>query len=93
MTDWITEEWEQFIEFPNTDDKSSVSSGSALLFAKHVVAMEREAAAKIADNQADDLASRMQDADWREEVTGSQVVNGYRMISKLIRARRKDRAT
>lgn len=49
---------------------------------------EREACALVADAMAGDLADRMTDADWKEDITGDQVVNGYRMIGKLIRNRK-----
>lgn len=52
------------------------------------VKAEREACALVADAMAGDLADRMTDADWKEDITGEQVVNGYRMIGKLIRNRK-----
>jgi Trk K+ transport system NAD-binding subunit len=81
----IQAEWDKFIEYPPGSDKQEVRTVSALLFAEHMVEMEREACAKQADASADDLTERMKDADWKENITGEQVVNGYRMIGKLIR--------
>ena len=56
-----------------------------------LVMAERETCAKIADDMAVDLIERGVDAidhgDKIEEITPQQVVNGYRMIGKLIRAR------
>lgn len=47
---------------------------------------ERRACAKIADDMADDLMERHAEG-FHEKITTQQVVNGYRMIAKIIRAR------
>lgn len=67
---------------PNTYSDDDVDELVAL-----ARATEREACAAIADQWADDLVDRMAAPDWKEDVTGEQVVNGYRMISRVIRSR------
>lgn len=47
---------------------------------------EREACAEIADDMADDLIARSADGSL-PPITTEQVIRGYRMIAKLIRAR------
>lgn len=51
------------------------------------VEAEREACAAIADEWADDLLERQAEGLCSDPITVEQVVNGYRMIAKLIRRR------
>lgn len=59
--------------------------------ADRAIAAEREACAKIADGMASDMATRAASAtadNWPiDDITPEQVVNGYRMLARLIRAR------
>ena len=48
-------------------------------------AEQKEACAKVADDFAADLESRMKDQDWKENITGIQVVKAYRAIAQMIR--------